>query len=354
LGSNAGIFIHMTQPEGSGKSAKGRKPWMQAFKVGVTVLAAAYVIWKLYEKWDVILEMWTRPWTASQWVCLIAAVLLMAVNYGLEAQKWRIMVRPFYPALGLWPATLAVFAGMAAGVFTPNRIGEYAGRILFLKEGKRVEAIVATFVDRICQLLVTLLSGLVALVALLVWAETDLMEKILGDPLSRGVFLFLSVVLGAVTLGLLILPRRLAKVIPGSWNRRAWIRKTRFALQHLDLRQVGKVLALSGLRYFVFSSQYLLLMYAFQYEGGIAAGYWMVALIFLGKSVLPVMGILELGVREAVALVVMVGFGSAEAVALGSTLMLYLVNILLPTVMGLVALQGLRTEAASAEEEGRE
>jgi uncharacterized membrane protein YbhN (UPF0104 family) len=335
----------MTQPDSTGKTGakgQGRKAWLQAFKLGVTLLAAAYVAWKLYQKWDVILEMWARPWFAVQWVCLAVSILLMAVNYGLEAQKWRIMVRPFYPGLGLWQATLAVFAGMAAGVFTPNRIGEYAGRILYLQEGKRVEAIVATFVDRICQLLVTLLGGLAGLVALLLVADEGLMEKILGDPLSRGVFVFLSMVLGGITLGLLLLPGRLARMIPAGWNRRAWIRKTRFALQHLDMRQVGKVLALSALRYFVFSTQYVLLMYVFQYEGGIAAGYWMVALIFLGKSVLPVMGILELGVREAVALVVMVGFGSVEAVALGSTLMLYLVNILLPTVMGLVALQTLR------------
>lgn len=311
----------------------------------MTLLAVAYVGWKVHQKWDVILSMWAQPWRAGQWACLVLSILLMAVNYGLEAQKWRLMVRPFYPGLRLLPATLAVFAGMAAGVFTPNRIGEYAGRILFLKEGKRVEAILATFVDRICQLFVTLLGGILALVALLLLAGPDLPGKILGDPLSRAMFVFLSVVLGGVTLVMALLPKQFAALIPSRWNRAAWVRKARFALQHLDLRLVGKVMALAALRYLVFSSQYLLLMYAFHYEGSPWDGYWMIALIFLGKSVLPVMGLLELGAREAVALVVMTAFGAAEAIAIGSTLMLYLVNLLLPTLLGVVALQRIKETA---------
>lgn len=318
-----------------------RKPWLQAFKVAVTLLAIGYVVWKVSEKWDTILDLWGRPWSIGQWGCLVVSCLLMPLNYGLEAQKWRLMVRPFYPNLRLAPATFAVFAGMAAGVFTPNRIGEYAGRILFLKEGRRVEAIMATFVDRICQLLVTLIVGLLATVALLALAERRLAMDILGDPLAQGVFVFLSVVLGAVSVVVLVFPKRAAALIPGRWNKAAWVRKARFALQNLEMSRVSQVMGLSALRYFTFASQYVLLMYAFQYDGGAVEAYWMVALIFLGKSVLPVMGVLELGAREAVALVVMTAFGAAEGTAIGSTLLLYLVNILLPTVLGVVAMQRL-------------
>jgi uncharacterized membrane protein YbhN (UPF0104 family) len=320
-------------------SRKRPKPWLQLFKVAVTLLAIAYVGWKVSEKWDVMVTMWAVPWSQLQWCSFVFSILLMPLNYGLEAQKWRLMVRPFYPELKPLPATLAVFAGMAAGVFTPNRIGEYAGRILFLKEGKRIEAIMATFVDRICQLFVTLLTGLLALLALWLLADRHLPEQILGDPVSQGVFLFLSIVLGGISFVMLVIPRRFAALIPVRWNRAAWVRKARFALQNLEMRLVGKVLGLAAIRYFVFSFQYVLLMYAFGYEGSMVEGFWMVSLIFLGKSVLPVMGILELGAREAVALVVMTAFGAAEATAIGSTLVLYFINILLPTLLGVVALQ---------------
>jgi uncharacterized membrane protein YbhN (UPF0104 family) len=316
-----------------------------ALRVVVTLLAMAFVVWKMADKWDELAKMFARPWTPGQWALLIGSTLLMPLNYALESQKWRLMVRPFYPALKLFPATIAVFAGMAAGIFTPNRVGEYAGRILFLKEGKRVEAIIATFVDRICQLFVTLVCGLLAMGGLLLMADKTLPGKILGDPLSQAIFVFLSVVLGGLALLLLLAPRRFAAMIPSQWNRATWVRKTRFALQNLEFRMVIQVLGLALLRYFVFSSQYVLLMYAFQYQGGLLPAYAIVALIFLGKSVLPVMGVLELGVRESVALLVMTAFAEAEATALGSTLMLYLVNILLPTILGVIAMQRIKVYA---------
>lgn len=311
----------------------------------VSLAAIGYVCWKMASKWTALAEMFATPWSAAQWVLLSLSVALMPVNYALESQKWRLMVRPFYPGLGLWQATVAVFAGMAAGIFTPNRIGEYAGRIVFLKEGRRWEAIVATFVDRICQLLVTLLGGLLALGALVLLYDPELPAAILGDPFSRGIFLFLSIVLGIATMALLLAPKRLAMLIPGKWNKATWIRKTRFALQNLPMALMARVSGLALLRYAVFSSQYLLLMYAFHYDGGIAAGYMMIALVFLGKSVLPVMGIFELGVRESVALLIMTAFAQAEATALGSTLLLYLVNILLPTLLGVIAMQRVRIYA---------
>ncbi len=322
-----------------------RKQWLTLFRVAVTLLAVAYVAWKMADKWPEFLGMFQRRWSAGEWALLVLSTLLMPLNYALESQKWRLMVRPFYPTLKLFPATVAVFAGMAAGIFTPNRIGEYAGRILFLKEGKRVEAIIATFVDRICQLLVTLVCGLLALGGLVLLADRRYASKLLIEPISQGIFIFICVVLGGLTLLVLLAPKRFAGMIPSRWNKAVWVRKTRFALQNLELGLILQVLGLALLRYFVFSSQYVLLMYAFQYQGSMAEAYVMVALIFLGKSILPVMGALELGVRESVALVVMTTFAVAEATVLGSTLMLYLVNLLLPTLLGVIAMQRIKVSA---------
>jgi uncharacterized membrane protein YbhN (UPF0104 family) len=308
----------------------------------VTVLALAYVAWKVYERWDDFPLMFAREWQWQAWLALGLSIVLMPLNYGLEAQKWRLMVRPFYPSLQLWTASKAILAGMAAGVFTPNRIGEYAGRILFLKEGKRVEAVVATFADRICQLAVTLLGGLLALLGVMIWMDADLLDQLFGNPLSKGIFIFLSIALTIFVAGLLIMPNALSQWLPAKWNRRAWIRKLRFALQNMDAALLMKVVGLSAIRYWTFSTQYVLLMIAFGYEGAWLPAYGMVAIIFLGKSVLPVMGLMELGVRESVALVVMTAFGLPETLAIASTFLLYLLNMLLPTLLGVAALQSLK------------
>lgn len=313
--------------------------WQNWLRPTITVLALGYVAWKIYDRRADFPLMLAKPWDWQEWMSLAVAILFVAPNYGLEAQKWRLMVRPFYPELGLWPAIKAVLSGMAAGVFTPNRIGEYAGRILFLKQGKRVEAVVATFADRICQLAVTLMGGLLALFGVMIWMDGQLMSRLLGNPLAQGIFIFLSVVLTLFVAGLLLIPGRLAQWLPAKWNRKGWVRKLRFALQNMHAGLLASVIGLSALRYWVFSTQYVLLMYAFGYHGPWLTAYCIVAIIFLGKSVLPVMGLLELGVRETVAIVVMTAFGLPETLAITSTFLLYLLNLLLPTLLGVAALQ---------------
>ena len=137
-------------------------------------------------------------------------------------------------------------------------------------------------------------------------------------------------------------PRFLSKSIPSRWNASVWIRKLRFALSRLPISTVAKVIALSWARYLIFATQYWLLMVAFQFEGAAWMGYSLVALVFLGKSVLPVMGIFEFGVREWVAVMVMGIFGQNGSMAASATFILYLVNILLPSLVGVLALHRLK------------
>jgi uncharacterized membrane protein YbhN (UPF0104 family) len=329
--------------------SRHKRQWILAFRIVSTVLALLYVGWKLYERQDEMERMWVSGWGGFRIGMLVLVSVMMLLNYALEAQKWRLILKPFYEVMPLVRAMVAVFAGMAAGIFTPNRIGEYAGRILFLKEGKRVEAIVATFVDRICQLMVTLVTGFAAF-GVLIWNDAGLASELLKDPGVRLLFVIVASAM-TVTIGLFLLaPGRLAGWMPGSWNKAGWVRKMRFAMQHLPWPLVRRVLALSFLRYAVFSTQYVILMLAFGYtlSDGILAAYCMVALIFLGKSVLPVMGIFELGVRESVAILVMSYYGVDAVCAFSSTFLLYMVNILLPTLLGVFALQGIRGQGPEA------
>lgn len=323
--------------------------WIVLFRLVATAMALAYVGWKLYDRQAELHRMWMEGWTLPRLALLVLVIALMLVNYAMEARKWQLIISPFYQGMSLSRAFVAVLAGMAAGVFTPNRIGEYAGRILFLREGRRVEAIVATFVDRICQLLVTLLTGFAAFGYLLI-SDRGLAGALLEDPGIRLIFVIVAVAMSVVVGLFLLAPATLARWIPGAWNKAGWVRKMRFALEHLEWSLVRKVLGLSLLRYFVFASQYVLLMLAFGYgiADGILLAYAMVALIFLGKSVLPVMGIFELGVRESVALLVMSYYGVGEVCAFSSTFLLYLVNILLPTLLGVWALQRIRTMEVSS------
>src|SRR5690242_551562 len=96
---------------------------------------------------------------------VVAVILLMIVNWGIEALKWKISVRSIQKVS--WLKSLqAVFSGVSFSVSTPNRIGEYLGRVLYMDEGNRLRTISATIVGSLSQLIITLIAGCIGLFVL--------------------------------------------------------------------------------------------------------------------------------------------------------------------------------------------
>ena len=98
----------------------------------------------------------------SLWM-FFSVVGLMLVNWGIEARKWQLAIRRIQP-IPFQKALKAIFTGTTLAFFTPNRMGEYMGRILYIEKGKRIQAVSLTIVCSMAQLLVTLSAGLVGLV----------------------------------------------------------------------------------------------------------------------------------------------------------------------------------------------
>ena len=319
---------------------KTRKILSFTLKALVSVGAIGFVIYKLcqprlYEgaetnTWELI---WQLP-SQTLWMLIFPGLLVIA-NLGLEALKWKILIKPFYPEIGINKAFQAVLSGMTTGIFTPNRVGEYAGRVLFLGSGFRFEATVLTFFDRLSQMFVTLLAGLIALIWISTQFQAPLLNEIFGSEvrmwwIAGGGFLLLVFIL--------ILSYRPAMVLSflGTIGIRSTLVKKSFeTLRGLDKRKLFQVTLLSLARYTVFSFQYYLLMRAFGYAQEIWLAGGMIALVFLLKSLIPFIGLSELGVRESAAMIIMGWFGVDVVVAFSSTLILYVINIILPTLAGI-------------------
>ena len=60
---------------------------------------------------------------------LFAVFLLMIVNWGIEAFKWKISVQQVQH-VKYFTAFKAILSGTSFSVTTPNRVGEYLGRVL--------------------------------------------------------------------------------------------------------------------------------------------------------------------------------------------------------------------------------
>jgi hypothetical protein len=252
---------------------------------------------------------------------LALLLVLMFANWGLEAWKWKWLVAPIV-RVPFGRAFVATLAGTTVGLFTPNRVGEFVGRVLFLAPEHRVAASMATILGSIAQFVVTLTVGL--LFALPFHRRLSIPDLWYYPTLTLGTVVALSVFVFYFKPELL---RRLIALIPGA---------QRFG-KELDLlagytqRRLMVALMLSAVRYVVFTAQFVLALELFS-EGLVLEAVSAVPVIFLLTTLAPTMLLTELGVRGSVATVVLYG-RVATGVLLASTV-IWLVNLVIPAIIG--------------------
>lgn len=310
-------------------------------KIVVSLLALGYIVYKLSREADSLTEIYEQLSPADLALC-IASLLLVIANIGLEALKWQTIVKQSYPDLTFTTAFQAVLSGITTGIFTPNNVGEYAGRVLYLAPGHRVEAIALTFVDKSCQMLITLWAGSLAFV-FVAYHYLELIKEWI--PLSDNwlYLLLMGLFIGNVFGTWVVLnPDKVLRLLNRKKIKYSWLQKAKVAIEQLESPVINKVLLLAVCRYAVFSLQYYLLMLALGYQGSLALGLGIIWIIFLLKSIIPSIAFAELGIRETVAIAVMGAFGIAVHIAFGSTFILYLINIILPACLGLFFIQRLK------------
>jgi len=107
-----------------------------------------------------------------------AVVILAFINWGIEARKWQLLVKSLQ-RISYFVAFKAVLSGVTLSLNTPNRIGEYGGRILYVKEGNRIKAISLSIAGSMSQLIITLLMGCTGLV-FLIYTQQSSVNFIMG------------------------------------------------------------------------------------------------------------------------------------------------------------------------------
>ena len=262
-----------------------------------------------------------------------ALLLLTPVNWGIEALKWQILLRRIEKT-AFWDAYKGVLAGLSLGFALPAQLGDTAGRVLSLRTSARAEAIGASLVSGGMQFYVALVFGAVA------WGHY---LTVVPDRSSlAGWLLALLALLSALGVGFGLLRRRLI-----GWLAR-WPGLCRFAIywdvagQYND-REIGQALGAATLRYVVFSAQFYIAirLVGIALPPGVSASG--IGVVFLAKTITPAFNLLsDLGVREAASLWVFAPFGLPAPAIIMATLTLWLANILLPVLIGLVWVWQLR------------
>ena len=144
------------------------------FKYIIAPLLAVWLFYSLYQQiksqpnLHQSLELIKNAPVGTQAWKFWSVLLLIFFNWGFEAKKWQLLLRPLQ-SLTFFTALKSVLTGIAFSINTPNRIGEYGGRILYVEEGKRIKAISLSIAGSISQLILTLFMGSLGLSYLLIF-----------------------------------------------------------------------------------------------------------------------------------------------------------------------------------------
>lgn len=270
--------------------------------------------------------------TGEQSWKLWLAILLMPVNWGLETFKWYVLVNKFQK-LSFRKAFESVLSGLSLAMNTPNRIGEYGGRVVYLAQDFRLKGVALAIVSSVGQLLITLVFGWVALLIMKPQLHQVQLSGTHFSVILLQVFqysvLFFILITGMFFFRMQLLARML-KWIP-------WLKeKLSFTevLENLSNRAYLQVLFYSFLRFIVFALQYVLIWQALQADISWWQGFWSVALIFLVMAIVPSFAIADVGIRGKVAISIAGLFSSNSIALLTGTVGIWLLNLVLPALLG--------------------
>lgn len=305
-------------------------PWLVVVKALVGIAALSFLIDRLAGEQGTP-DLIAPFMDGGKVYVLVPLLLLSVVNWGIESMKWRLLVAPV-EQVGSLSAMRATLVGTTVGMLTPNRTGEFLGRIAVLRPRSRMRAAWLTTVGGFAQLSVTLATGALGVLAMLAFFRESFIDMRMGVLVGVGLAVL-------ITLGCSLYHGR--RAIMAGLSRIALFRSSLQAgdeLRELDPRVLRRVLLLSVLRYAVFALQFVLLLTVLVPTVEVLALCVSVPVIFLVTTLLPTAVLTELGVRGSVAVAVLAPFQADPHAVVAASFLLWLVNLALPAACGGVLL----------------
>jgi hypothetical protein len=276
--------------------------------------------------------------TDSRVLNFILVFVLMFVNWSLEALKWKISVQGVQP-VSFFRSLKAIFSGVSFSVTTPNRTGEYLGRVLYMDDGNRLKVISLTILGSISQLLVTILFGLLGLLILRPGITnmhlSSWMEWIKDLGIIGASFAFVVLTVFYFRIGWLV---KWIDKIPAI-KKYIWLINE---LEKTDTTLLMRLLSISMLRYFVFATQYFLLFRFFGVEVNWWQGFWATAIVFFVMAITPTIELFEVVKKMYITKEIFAIF-TVNTLAIGFvTTTIWFINLVIPATIGSLLILGIK------------
>lgn len=258
---------------------------------------------------------------------MMLIVLLMILNWVLESLKWWHLTRELYP-ISVWKAIESVFCGLTWAVFTPNRIGEYGGRVMFLPNRKRIHGIFAMAVGSFGQNVITNVLG----AASTIWFLYSFMH--LNQWLMLGI-----TVIAAIFIALMLTFYFHIKWMVSLLNSIKFLKKFHRFFDIMGKYKPAELLNIMWFclaRFLVFTFQYYLIIHLLIPQIPLLQMTLLMFVFFFIQSAIPSLDLLDIGVRSLTA-TTLFGYVTDQYIAVVVAIsLIYIINLLIPAALGSV------------------
>lgn len=301
------------------------------FKIGVVVSSYGFVVYRFYVDDNLQDLLMGRFSSSSMWYFIIGCIL-MPLNWFLESYKWRLLLSNTEHVR--WDkAFFSVLAGLSVSLITPNRIGEYVGRIWVLRVRNRPTGVAVTIAGSLAQSAITFLTGV--LCGWLFYTRVSDFQYLKYNNLavaSMVVIVGLIFVMFLPYLSHIILRFRMNRIIRSALE----------GLSRLTHVTMAKALFISLLRYAIFALQFILLLRFFNTGLLFSESIIGIGLLYASMLLIPTIAVAEPGVRGSLSLLIFGVFSSNSAGILAASLTLWIVNLAVPALVGALYLSAFK------------
>lgn len=263
---------------------------------------------------------------------IILLLLLLFANWGIEARKWQLLMRPV-ESVNFLTSVKAILSGLALSLFVPNGFGEYPARALYMKEGNRLRSVALNVAGSMAQLIVTLVAGIISLLYLknFVWNKEQVIQGLN--------VLWLNGIISMIILGTAVLVLTYFRL---SWlaqvtERIPFVQKYKYLIESVEeyhWKELTRILYLSCIRFIVFVVQYIVVLHILKVRIDLIDAVCTTCVLFLFLAILPTIPFADIGIRgeagrQLFGLLTTDSFGIIATIAI-----IWFVNLIIPSAAG--------------------
>ena len=330
---------------------KVNKTYNYILRLGIVFFTYGFIYKQIFHKKDIyaLFSQLEKSVESSYFIILLIVVFtLMFVNWMVESIKWRYLILKI-ENISIIKSLEAVFTGISISAFTPNRIGEYFGRVFILDRANPWKAILVTIIGSMSQLLTTLILGSIGLLLFINTYKSFIINFFYINQqffmwLYSGAIiltLFVDVFLLLLFLNVPVVTDYVNKLVKKRWRR---IRSYISVLGEYQSRELLKVIMMSFTRYMIFTAQFYLLLRMFEVNIPYYHAMIIISMVYFVITVIPTVALTELGIRGSVSIYFLGLYFDKfqtlnDAVKLGivsASTGLWLINLAIPALMGTI------------------